>query len=92
MFCFSCGIMGHNEEFCPTEIQKKLNPEFQSPFGSWIRSTGFRRNLKEPTRISNKNNHMSSPNTGFSSLILETTIRKLGLLKIVEPESQQQGE
>lgn len=49
MFCFSCGIIGHNEEFSPKDNMKNLDPNITNPFGPWLRSIEFGKRIKDET-------------------------------------------
>lgn len=41
MFCFLCGILGHNEAQCPRRYDDDLEePQNGFPFGNWLRANG----------------------------------------------------
>lgn len=43
MFCFICGLMGHNEKFC-YKIFDTLLESIEKPYGMWMKAKPRRRN------------------------------------------------
>ncbi|KAL5102041.1 hypothetical protein RYX36_006368 [Vicia faba] len=85
-------IRGHDEEFCPSPNQDEDEPEYQSLFGPWIRSSEFERKIKELTWTLNRNNPRMSPNNGVNNPVLEAMMRKMRLLQITTSVNQSQDE
>lgn len=40
-FCFVCGIIGHNQKFCPKQFETEVKA-LEKPFGAWLRASGRR--------------------------------------------------
>lgn len=82
MFCFVCGTVWHNEDFCLQETNIEHNPSETKSYGNWLRATEFGKKIKDTTEIGDINNHMTSPATGIPSPNPE------GLIKITEVGTQ----
>ncbi|MCH92169.1 DUF4283 domain protein, partial [Trifolium medium] len=83
MFCFDCGLVGHNEDNCisPTQAQ----PEgYVNPRGPWLRSNiyGKRVNDKRDKRFNS--NPMQSMSGGQFSPIPKAMLEMLAKMKIEE--------
>lgn len=86
MFCFYCGLVGHNEENCSQKREEDPDNtrEGTNPRGAWLRSNNYGRRLverKEKTFRSNPRNSLSgglfSPiPKGLSDMMADLTVQQ----------------
>jgi hypothetical protein len=83
MFCFLCGLIGHNENNCSNPHQPVEEGEI-NPRGPWLRSNSYGRRVsdKKDTRFSS--NPMKSMSGGSYSLIPKAMIEMLATMRLEE--------
>lgn len=63
-YVFLNSIIGHIEDFCISENKKQPCPNSFAPFGTWLRSTGYGKKIKDQTNNSIQTcNDLTSTNT-----------------------------
>jgi len=75
MFCFGCGLIGHNVENCrnsPLPIEGGTNPK-----GAWLRSRSYGRRIHERTEKTFSNNPLKSISGGQFSLMPKGLMEKM---------------
>jgi hypothetical protein len=83
MFCFNCGLVGHNEEKC--EIPPQIQPEGgTNPRGPWLRSNIYGKRVHENRDKRFHSNPMQSASGGQFSPIPQAMLDMLAKMKLEE--------
>jgi len=89
MFCFKCGLVGHNEENCVSNSPLSYrNSEGQTnPRGAWLRSKAYGRRLLDKKEKVFSNNPLKSLSGKQCSPIPKGLIEKMANLKMLQHNS-----
>jgi hypothetical protein len=90
MFCFNCGLVGHNEDNC--SISKGYIEEGDiNPRGPWLRSNSYGRRVNEKRDTRFHSNPTKSMSGGCYSPIPKAMIDMLAKMKLEEESSSPNG-
>jgi hypothetical protein len=83
MFCFNCGLIGHNEDKCESPIQ--ILPEGgTNPRGPWLRSNIYGKKVHEHRDKRFNSNPMQSMSGGNFSPIPQAMLDMMAKMKLEE--------
>ena len=86
MLCFTCGLVGHNEENCKTHSQFSAGKV--NPIGPWLRSNIYGKRIHEKKDVRFHSNPMKSVSGGQFSPIPKAMLKMMANLHInKEPNS-----
>jgi hypothetical protein len=88
MFCFSCGLIGHNQENCVNPALE-LSKEGVNPRGPWLRSNIFGKRVHENRDKRFHSNPLQSASGGQFSPIPKAMIDMLAKMKLEEDMEEQ---
>jgi hypothetical protein len=88
MFCFSCGLIGHNQENCVNPALE-LSEEGVNPRGPWLRSNIFGKRVHENRDKRFHSNPLQSASGGQFSPIPKAMIDMLAKMKLEEDMEEQ---
>jgi len=90
MFCFGCGLIGHNQESCkltPIPIEGGINPR-----GAWLRTRSYGRRIYEKQEKTFRSNPMKSLSGGPFSPIPKGLVQQMAAMQIRKQETQATGQ
>jgi hypothetical protein len=83
MFCFSCELIGHNEDNC-SELKPHIEEGNINPRGPWLRSNSYRRRVNEKRDNRFNSNPTKSLSRGCYSPIPKAMIDMMARMKLAE--------
>jgi hypothetical protein len=87
LFCFGCGLIGHNEDKCSDPYEPQFEGEV-NPRGPWLRSNIYGRRVNEHRDKRFNSNPMQSASGGQFSPIPKAMIDMLAKMKLEEEDEE----